>query len=192
MLAQDRDRFAREPAYHYFLATEFAKHGTKMAAITDWGGDTPEGQLLRGIQDQVGKYERVLITERTRRGKLRRAKEGKIVPAGSPPMGYVYANDSYVVHEPTMRLVRRIFEMAANGTSLHQIRKTFEREGIPTVNGSKYWNINSIRRVILRDEYRSHSYQEIKELVSPEVAAKLDPDESYGISWYNRQPLLRG
>jgi len=67
VLAQDRDRFAREPAYHYLLETEFGKQGTKLTAINDWGGDSPEGQLLRGIQDQVAKYERVLITERTRR-----------------------------------------------------------------------------------------------------------------------------
>jgi site-specific DNA recombinase len=60
VLAQDRDRFAREPAFHYLLETEFGKYGTKLVAINDWGGDTPEGQLLRGIQDQVAKYERVL------------------------------------------------------------------------------------------------------------------------------------
>lgn len=29
VLAQDRDRFAREPAFHYLLETEFSKYGTK-------------------------------------------------------------------------------------------------------------------------------------------------------------------
>jgi site-specific DNA recombinase len=29
VLAQDRDRFAREPAYHYLLGQEFAQYGTK-------------------------------------------------------------------------------------------------------------------------------------------------------------------
>ena len=32
VLAQDRDRFAREPAYHYLLRREFEEHGTKMRA----------------------------------------------------------------------------------------------------------------------------------------------------------------
>jgi site-specific DNA recombinase len=27
VLAQDRDRFAREPAYHYLLRREFSEHG---------------------------------------------------------------------------------------------------------------------------------------------------------------------
>ena len=29
VLAQDRDRFVREPAYHYLLKREFEEHGTK-------------------------------------------------------------------------------------------------------------------------------------------------------------------
>ena len=189
VLAQDRDRFAREPAFHYLLESEFNKYGTKLAAINDWGGDTAEGQLLRGIQDQVAKYERVLITERTRRGKLRRAKEGKVVPAGRPPYGFTYDKGlgNYRVDERTMRVVRRIFEMAASDTSLHRIRKTFEDEAIPTAEGFKFWNVNTIGKVIRNDVYRSHSYEEIKALVSPEVAARLDSDKSYGISWYNRR-----
>src|SRR5215204_2223145 len=33
VLAQDRDRFAREPAYHYLLRREFEEHGTKIRAL---------------------------------------------------------------------------------------------------------------------------------------------------------------
>jgi site-specific DNA recombinase len=43
VLAQDRDRFAREPAYHYILRQEFEEHGTKIRALNDRGDDTPEG-----------------------------------------------------------------------------------------------------------------------------------------------------
>ena len=76
VLAQDWDRFAREPAFHYLLEKEFEKFGTKMRAIND-ADDSPEGDLLRGIRVQVAKYERTLITERTggaSYGVLRRAK----------------------------------------------------------------------------------------------------------------------
>src|SRR5919199_575898 len=79
VLAQDRDRFAREPAYHYLLKREFEEYGTKIRALTDRGDETPEGELTDGILDQLAKYERAKIAERSRRGKLRRAKEGKVV-----------------------------------------------------------------------------------------------------------------
>src|SRR3712207_1498152 len=53
VLAQDRDRFSREPAYHYLLRREFEEHGTKIRALNDRGDDTPEGELTDGILDQL-------------------------------------------------------------------------------------------------------------------------------------------
>jgi site-specific DNA recombinase len=83
VLAQDRDRFAREPAYHYLLRREFEQQGTKIRALNDRGDESLEGKLTDGILDQLAKYERGKITERSRRGKLRKAREGKIVPTHS-------------------------------------------------------------------------------------------------------------
>src|SRR5215217_7245664 len=56
VLAQDRDRFAREPAYLYLLREEFAKHGCKLKALNDRGDDSPEGQLTDGILDQIARF----------------------------------------------------------------------------------------------------------------------------------------
>ena len=55
VLAQDRDRIAREPAYHYLLRREFEEHGTKIRALNDRGDDSPEGELTDGILDQLAK-----------------------------------------------------------------------------------------------------------------------------------------
>src|SRR5215203_4706491 len=79
VLAQDRDRFAREPAYHYLLRREFEEHGTKLRALNDRGDDSPEGELTDGVLDQLAKYERAKFSERSRRGKLQKARQGKII-----------------------------------------------------------------------------------------------------------------
>src|SRR5215213_2069995 len=71
VLAQDRDRFARAPAYHYLLKREFEEHGCKIRALIVKGDDSPEGELTDGILDQLAKYERAKVAERTRRGKLK-------------------------------------------------------------------------------------------------------------------------
>jgi len=97
VLAQDRDRFAREPAYHYLLRREFEEHGTKIRALNDRGDESPEGELTDGILDQLAKYERAKIAERTRRGKLRKAREGKIVATSTP------ATDSSTTTPETVR-----------------------------------------------------------------------------------------
>src|SRR5215208_4060660 len=87
VLAQDRDRFSREPAYTYLLRREFEEHGTTLRALNDQGDDSPEGQQTDGILDQLAKYERAKIAERSRRGKLRKAREGKMIAGPSPDYG---------------------------------------------------------------------------------------------------------
>src|SRR5918992_1052506 len=79
VLVQDRDRFSREPAYTYLLRQEFAEHGCELRSLNDRGDGSPEGELTDGILDQLAKYERAKIAERARRGKLRKAREGRAV-----------------------------------------------------------------------------------------------------------------
>src|SRR3712207_4009211 len=90
VLAQDRDRFAREPAYHYLLKREFEEHGTKIRALNDRGDDTPEGDLTDGILDQLAKFERAKTAERTRRGKREKVRQGKILAHHTPQFRFPF------------------------------------------------------------------------------------------------------
>jgi site-specific DNA recombinase len=194
VLAQDRDRFAREPAYHFLLRREFEEHGTKIRALNDRGDDTPEGELTDGILDQLAKYERAKIAERTRRGKLRRAREGKVLPVSRPNYGFKYnaARDNFVVSEAEMRVVARIVRMVGvEGSSINAVKRTFERECLPTPEGKRTWVKSFIRGCVLDDVCRPHTFEEVKELVTPEVAARLDPGKRYGVWWFNRERFTR-
>src|ERR671917_2271798 len=142
VLAQDRDRFAREPAYLFYLREEFADHQTTLRALNDRGDGSPEGELTTGILDQIARYERLKIAERSRRGKLRKAREGKVIATKRPHYGYRYneARDGYVVDEETMGVVYRIFRMVAlEGVVMRGVKRTFEREGLPTPEGGRTW-----------------------------------------------------
>jgi site-specific DNA recombinase len=196
VLAQDRDRFAREPAYHYLLKREFEEYSCKIRALNDKGDDSPEGELTNGILDQLAKFERAKTAERSRRGKLRKAREGKILAGHTPNYGFKYndARDGYVVDEEKMRVVRRIFKMiGVEGTTLHWVKRTLEREGIPSPPtpkqpaGDRRWSQTTIRRILLDDAYKPQSFKEVKALVSTEVASRLDPESHYGIWWFNRR-----
>jgi len=189
VLAQDRDRIAREPAYHYLLRREFEGHGTKIRAMNDRGDDSPEGELTDGILDQLGKYERAKISERSRRGKLQKARHGKVMAGPRVKYGFKLnrARDGLLVDEDKMSNVRRIFRMVGSeGYTMNAVFKTFERERIPTPGGGKHWDRAFFRIAILDDVYKPHTYEEVEELVSPEVAARLDREQLYGIWWYNR------
>src|SRR5215204_5239901 len=190
VLAQDRDRFAREPAYHYLLRREFEEHGTKIRAMNDRGDESPEGELTDGILDQLGKYERAKIAERSRRGKLQKAREGKVVAGERPPYGFRHndARDNYVVDDERIQIVKRIFRMVgAEGYTMSATRLTFNREGVSPPSGGRYWSPKYIREAIKDDVYRPHTFEEVAALVSPTVAARLDSEKRYGIWWFNRR-----
>ena len=188
VFAQDRDRFAREPAYHYLLREEFALRGCVLRSLNDRGDESPEGQLTDGIMDQIARFERLKTAERTRRGKIQRAREGKVIPALRANYGFRFNDDrsNYVVDEERMEVVRRVVCMAADGMTVHGIKRTLDAEGAPTASGGPYWHCGTIESFITDDVYKPHTVDEVRELVTPQVAAGLDPDKLYGIWWYNR------
>ena len=188
VLAQDRDRFAREPAYHYLLRKEFEGYGTKIRALNDRGDDSPEGELTDGILDQLAKFERAKIAERTRRGKLRKAREGYVV-ASTPNYGFRLndAKDGLVVCEPEMAVVERIFRMAAEGYGVRAMQSRLRAAGISSPKGAHTWSLRVLRRLVENDVYMPRTYEEIAELIAPEALARLDPRKDYGVQWYNRQ-----
>ena len=193
VLAQDRDRFAREPAYLYLLKKEFEEHGAQLRSLNDRGDDSPEGQFTDDVLDVMAKFERAKTAERTRRGKHRKLRQGGLIAGYSPGYGYRYndARDGLVVDEVQMRVVRRIFNMVARGESFYAVIKTFEREGVRSPRGQERWNRPTLRNLILNDLYRPHTFAEVAELVAPEVAATLDPDERYGIAYYGKKQVTK-
>jgi site-specific DNA recombinase len=194
VLAQDRDRLAREPAYHYLLKREFEEHGCKIRALNDRGDESPEGELTDGILDQLAKYERAKVAERTRRGKRKKVQEGKILATHTADYGFRFnaARDGYEVDEERMAVVRDIFRwIGIEGWSIRRVRKTLDDLGIELpggyMNKSRRWNETQLRRIVANDAYRPHSFEEVEPLVAPEVAATLDPEKSYGIWWWDRE-----
>jgi site-specific DNA recombinase len=119
VLAQDRDRFAREPAYHYLLKKEFEARGCKIRALNDRGDESPEGELADGVIDQIAKFERAKFVERSRRGKMRKAREGRAITA-TPAYGFRFneAKDGLLVYESEMLVVERIFRRQPRDSGL--------------------------------------------------------------------------
>jgi site-specific DNA recombinase len=156
VLAQDRDRIAREPAYTYLLRREFEEHGCELRSLNDRGDGSPEGDLNDGILDQLAKFERAKTAERSRRGKLRKAREGKIICGHTPGYGFRYneTRDGYEVEPHNMAVVRRIFSLIGSaGQSLSGTARTLEREGVPSSSGNRVWAKPTIKGIVLDDAY---------------------------------------
>jgi site-specific DNA recombinase len=180
VLAQDRDRLAREPEHFHLLRHEFQEKGCRLEFLNDLGV----------TDEQPPRYEWMKIAEWTRRGKLRKAREGKIAGGTKPNYGFRYneGRDGYEVDEDSMRVIRRIFHMVGvERWALNAVKRSLEAEKVPTPSGNRRWATWVIRGFILHDVYRPHTFGEVAKLVTPEVAARLDPDKRYGIWWFNRE-----
>lgn len=193
VLAQDRDRFAREPAHLYLLKQEFEYYGTRIRSLCDRGDNSPEGELTEGILDQLAKFEHAKTAERTRRGRLRKAREGKVIAGRQADYDFRYneTRDGYVVYEPEMATVWRIFEMfGTEGTSVYGVKAALDAANVLPPRGV-HWTRTFIRECVFDDVYKPHTVEEVAALVSPQVAASLDPGRLYGIWWYNRCEVQR-
>ena len=97
------------------------------------------------------------------------------------------ARDGYVINEVQMVTMRRTFHMiGVEGMSNNAVKRTLDREGVPTPGGGKHWDHSFCRLSVFDDLYRPHTFEEVEAVVSPEVAARLDKTKLYGLWWFNR------
>jgi site-specific DNA recombinase len=197
VLAQDRDRIAREPTIIGWLEYQFADHGCQLRALNDPEEGDHTAELTKNILDSIAKFERVNTRQRSIRNTREKLRTGKVVGSGSPPYGYQYNEDrtNYEIDHETMPTVHLIFDMMANGGTINGVTSTLNSEGVSTpgkqVVGER-WYPTTVRRMILADTYRPHNYQELEVLVTPEVLATLNADCSYGVWWYGRTKSTKG
>ena len=187
VVAQDRDRFARKVVLNGLLEEELQKHGCKTLALNDYGDDSPEGLLMRGIQGQFAEYERLKITERTRRGKAAKVRGGKILRTKKTPFGFRYheSGEALVVNGAEMEVVERLFRMAAEGLGPQAIQTRLNAEGLPSPTG-RAWVHPTIRQILRSDLYVPYSREELSGMVSEEAMTRLDAEEA-GLWWFGRK-----
>ena len=108
------DRLARKYAYQVLLLEEFRRVGAEVVFLQHPISDDPNDQLLLQIQGAIAEYERAVLGERFRRGKLQKARDGHYI-TGSPAYGYSYVprRDAVpghiTVNEQEAELVRRVY-----------------------------------------------------------------------------------
>src|SRR3712207_4441557 len=83
------DRLARRYAYQVLLLEEFRRAGCEVAFLHHPISDDPDDQLPLQIQGAIAEYERAVLGERFRRGKLQKARDGRYI-TGRAPYGYRY------------------------------------------------------------------------------------------------------
>lgn len=160
------DRLSRKFIYLGLVEEELKKEEIKLIFLNRPDSkETPEENLLTGIQGLIAEYEKAKILERTRRGRLHKVKNGILV-GSIPPYGYRYVKADrdknipghYEIVESEAQTVRLIFDMFVNQKlSIRDIARQLTRKGIPPREGYK-WHTSSLHRIIRNETYIGVTY----------------------------------
>jgi site-specific DNA recombinase len=149
------DRLSRQDTHLNILMDEAEYHGAGYEFVTEKFEDTPVGRMVLAARAFAASVEREKIIERTMRGRKAAAKAGKVPHGQRPLYGYQWdeTKTRYVVNPATAPIVRRIFQMATDGTPTRRIARMLTDEGIPTPTGKSTWKMTSINKILKHPYY---------------------------------------
>lgn len=126
--------------------------GADLVSLTEsFDTQTAFGKATISLFSTMAQVERDQIRERLAVGREARAREGKY-HGGSHPAGYRYENGTLVVDEYEAMIVRKIFEMYADGSSPYAIAKELNEAGLIRHSG-KFWERSNVANVLKRRVY---------------------------------------
>ena len=154
------DRLARKYAHQLILIEEFQRLGVEIIFANKNISATPEDQLLLQIQGVISEYEREKIIERSRRGKLQKARRGVLSVLSGAPYGYVYIpktelqEGTYEIHQGEAEIVRRIFKMYCyDKRSIGTIARKLGEDKIMSRKQNPYWGRSTIWGILSNPAY---------------------------------------
>ena len=154
------DRLARKYAYQVLILDELKKYNIEVVFKNMKTAETPEDHMLLGLQGIVAEYEKVKIVERTRRGRLFRAKSNHVI-GNIPPYGYMCLpkNQSstgfaeYKVNENEAKIVRLIYKwLIEEQVTTYKIVSRLHSQGIKARKG-KLWAKSSVHKLLRNETY---------------------------------------
>ncbi len=165
LLCHAPDRLARRYAYQVLLLEELARSGVEV--IFARGGEhsgTPEDELLRQFQGMIAEYERAQIRERTRRGKLHRARTGHQAVMAGAPFGYRFvkktehAEGYWEINETEAEVVREVFRRyTEEQVAIAELARWVTAQGIPTRTGKTVWDRSTVWGMLRNPAYHGQA-----------------------------------
>ena len=166
VLCLSPDRLSRQYAHQWVLMNELQRAGVAVVFIDQPDvADDPQGQLFMGIKGLFAEYERAMITERLRRGKLYRIRQGQLVNP-NPPYGYRYIpvsqpNGGRWEPDPLeAEVVQQIYAWycGEERVTIHQIVNQLNELGPKAPPRGRQWRYSTVQAILKQSAYRGRAY----------------------------------
>ncbi len=168
------DRLACKYAYQVLLLEEFRRAGCAVAFLSRAISDDPGDQLLLQIQGAVAEYERALLSERFRRGKLQKARAGQFIGVHAP-YGYrrLLHRDGMagrlVVDETEAGVVRMLYGwLIEERLTVRQILKCLNAGPWLPRCGRRPWAAGTVHHILSDPVYAGTAYANRYEYLASE------------------------
>jgi site-specific DNA recombinase len=175
------DRLARRYAYQVLLLEELRKAACEVEFIERPISDDPHDQLLLQIQGAIAEYERAVLAERFRRGKLQKARSGQWV-GGEGPYGYRYVprRDGVPGHlevdDDEAAVVRMLYRwLIDERMTVRQIIKRLAAGPWRPRNGKRLWSNAVVHRILSDPLYAGTAYANRFAHVAPRKPRSAGP-----------------
>ncbi len=159
------DRLARNYVHQMVLIEELEKNGCRVEFVERPMSSEPNDQLLLQIRGAVAEYERTLLSERMRRGRLAKYKAGLLLPWTHVPYGYRVDPDrprdpaGVRPDEAKAAVVAEIFAMyLEEGGSLFGVSRRLESRAVSAPRGGKVWSVATLRGILTNPVYAGRVY----------------------------------
>ena len=150
------DRLSRKQTHQGLILSEAEHASVEWQSVTEDIDNSPQGQILRAVIGGMAEMERLKISERTVRGRLARARSGKLLPGKAALFGYRWrdaAKSAYDIDPLAGPLVQRIFNSNAQGQTIRSIAAQLTQEGIMTPSGGTHWSPSTIHTILKQPLY---------------------------------------
>ncbi len=116
VIVTEADRLSRDVFHFGWLYTHFMQQGVELILINDRVGTTPSERAFSKVRAVFSEFEHELRQARIERGLLRARENGKFM--NRPPLGYRMENNRIVIDEKASVIIKELFTLASNGSSL--------------------------------------------------------------------------
>jgi site-specific DNA recombinase len=165
------DRLARNYVHQMVLIEELEKGSCRVEFVERPMSSEPNDQLLLQIRGAVAEYERTLLSERMRRGRLAKYKAGLLLPWTHVPYGLRIDPDrprdpaGVRPDEAKAAVVVEIFAAYLEpGASLFGVSRHLREMGVPAPRGGKAWSTATLRGILTNPYSRGQGLRRARAL----------------------------